>query len=78
MITIYSLKQPDDIKVLFPDDKELYEKILSIREKTNERSKFGNRVNISQYDDSNKSSNFNKTQLKDNIVIKEIKSKYKF
>lgn len=43
-----------------------------------ERSKFGNRVNISQYDDSNKSSNFNKTQLKDNIVIKEIKSTDKF
>merc|ERR1712166_1046011 len=29
---------PDDIKTLFPDDKALYEKIISIREKSFERS----------------------------------------
>merc|ERR1712032_670910 len=29
---------PEDIKQLFPDDKELYEKILSIREKSLEKS----------------------------------------
>ena len=36
--------QPEDIKQLFPDDKELYEKILSIREKSLEKSSLASRM----------------------------------